>query len=75
MTQEMKLLEALIDALGFDIEKTKDYQDRKTHKPEEFGSSRQCEHHHGKYIIDENGMYNSRLVQPIVDYKLIKRGR
>ena len=82
MTQEMKLLMALTEALGFEVETTLDYDERKI--PPElkdgmlshgalFGAKRRLVYNEGYgngLLIDEDGMYVSRLTTPIVDYKL-----
>lgn len=73
MSQEMKLLMALTEALGFEVETTLDYQERKTHTPVGLECGRVCESDGQGYIRDEHGVYTSRLAAPIVDYKLTKR--
>lgn len=82
MSQEMKLLEALCDALGFDVEKTIDRQERKETEYDArkynrgFGSStdRALRTKQGQMLdIDSDGMYTSYLINPIVSYKLKRR--
>lgn len=80
MTQEMKLLMALTEALGFEIETTLDYDER---KESEFGKDgimlgyisnprrmKYNDKHGTGMVIDSDGMYTSILADPIVDYKL-----
>ena len=84
MTNEMKLLTALCDALGFDVEENKDY---KSHEiPEKEG------HHQIRYPFHqdcskweletgsdnefkrgEKYSYFIKLKEPIIDYKLTKK--
>ena len=84
MTNEMKLLMAMCDALGFEVETTLDYQEAKITKDQHNSrvhrtchqindDPRVTSHHNGKYVFDEDGMYTTKLRSPIVDYKLTKR--
>lgn len=80
MSQEMKLLLALTEALGFEVETTLDYQERKEPKHiaiPTYNSGRTdldrelvAEGPHNMLLIDEDGMYTSMLKSPIVDYKV-----
>ena len=82
MTQEMKLLMALTEALGFEIETTLDYEERKVpaqykdlllNTGSHIGVKRMLvynEGHGNGLYIDDDGMYASRLTTPIVDYKI-----
>lgn len=79
MSQEMKLLEALCDALGFEVERMLDYQEQKIpphqHCSRNLGFGEKVSRASvtdgtGKYITDKNGFYTSRLITPIVDFKL-----
>ena len=73
MTQEMKLLYALCDALGFDVEVNLDYMERKESKESAM------QYKQGRVGMDrvlaasENGDYTSLLVSPVVDYKLTRK--
>lgn len=86
MNNTGKLLRALIDALGFDIEVTRDYKEIKltkeqaSHhfKPVAYGSpspSRRLLTESGSlaYLIDEDGMYTEAEATAIIDYKVTKR--
>jgi hypothetical protein len=82
-SDEMKLLEVLIDALGFKIEVTEDYQERKVGvlrmsqvMPSFPVKDRQTiiKSTNGAYDIDEKGLYTERLVNPIVSYTLTPKG-
>ena len=80
MTQEMKLLMALTEALGFEIDTTLDYDEQ---KESEFGKDGvmngyinhpRCMKYNDKHgtgrVMDMDGMYKSMLKAPIVDYKV-----
>lgn len=82
MTNEMKLLMALCDALGFEVETTLDYQERKENQHEAMRhnqgngfpeTDRHLLHTNGRLDIDEDGWYRSRLDNPEMDYKLTKK--
>jgi len=81
MTQEMKLLYALCDALDFDVEVNIDYMERKESKKSamQYNQGRGgmdrvlAARNDGSLDIDENGYYTSLLVSPVVDYKLTRR--
>ena len=87
MTDEMKLLMALCDALGFGVEVTMDREPRKETKEMAMchntgigwpHTDRRlvCEDHHsGRLLIDKDGLYTSELRDPIVSYKLHKKAR
>ena len=80
MTNEMKLITALCEALGFEIKTTVDYQ-RREESPETaeiyfhptYGVSneRRLETVNGAYVIDEEGYYTSSLVHPVVDFQVV----
>ena len=81
-----KKLDALIDALGFDVEITKDYKAKKLTKDQArrhftCGQGNQSDwsllkHLNGQdYVIDDDGMYLERLVSPNIDFKLTKRNK
>ena len=65
MSDEMKLLEALCDALGFDVKRDIDYQPRvessmrSSDRPD---SGRRCVH--------DQGTFTSYLTDPLVSYTL-----
>ena len=78
-----KKLDALIDALGFDVETTLDYQERKISESEAMRiNNRPCgvpsdyvvATNRGQMLdIDSEGMYTRLLHTPIIDYKLTKK--
>ena len=79
MTNEMKLLYALCEALGFEVEIILDYKERKESKDSAMrynqgtpGMDRvlACTGPNQTLHIDENREYTSLLINPIVDYKL-----
>ena len=82
MSDEMKLITALCEALGFEVVIDRDYQERKEVQPfaRQYQSDinyphtrgRKLEDRAGTYCIDENGKYTSRLIEPIKSYKLVK---
>ena len=82
MSDEMKLLMALCDALGFDVKTELDYAERKEHiQPGSLlveawpGNPRRCEtDNNGGYIIDSNGNYTTLLKTPITSYVVSKKG-
>jgi hypothetical protein len=82
MSDEMKLLRALCDALGFEVETTLDYAPRRENKTTAmaYNSGRtgmdRClasSGPHNKLDIDENGDYTSLLKSPIVEYKVVPK--
>jgi len=79
MSEEMKLLMALCDALGFEVERTLDSKERK--EPAESAkiintnyarTDRQLLSVNGELVIDNNKMYTSYLREPETSYKLTK---
>ena len=89
MSEEMKLLMAMCDALGFAVEVNRDYKEQKESKSNamrhntgafEKGTDRNlvCEPESGGpfcqgiLLIDDDGLYTSRLIDPILSYKLTK---
>ena len=81
VTNEMKLLTALCEALGFEVEIERDYQEAKI-TYNEFklfnenipGMERlRVKSANGIYDIDESGMYTLMLKEPILSYKLVRR--
>ena len=82
MSKEFDLIYALCEAMGFEVETTLDYQERKESYDNAirinkggYGGDRALASAgpYGKLVIDADGEYTSLLVTPIVDYKLIKR--
>ena len=80
MSQEMKLLRALIDALGFEIETTIDRKEQKEPTDSVFAmynrlvvTERQLLRKGQALDIDSDGLCTSYLVNPIIDYKLTKK--
>lgn len=83
MSGEMELLKALCDALGFDVYKELDYQDRKETQNSAMRYNRcdpkvdrtlVCSPDRGMALsIDDDGMYTSQLKSPVITYKLTKR--
>jgi len=85
MTNEIKLLLALCKALGFEVETTLDYQERKENMqvamkynsawPPQRTDRRilASSGPHNQLDIDKDGLYTSLLIDPVVDYKLHKR--
>ena len=68
-----KKLDALIDALGFDVTKYTEF-DYQKHKDNIVPPNRICVlESDSAYVIDYKGMYTSRLKEPVIDYKLTKR--
>lgn len=89
MTDEMKLLIAMCDAMGFKAERTVDHREKEV--PEEeavqilrlitsIGSRTEVRPNvmfimdAGKYRRGDNKSYFTQLVEPIIDYKLTKNG-
>lgn len=79
MSNEMKLITALCEALGFEVKQTEDYQKRKEHGPfpsqlkQPFGNDRQMAvDHDNAYLRYDDGSYVSVLINPIVSYELAK---
>jgi len=82
MSNEMKLIMALCDALGFEVETTIDYQPRKENKQSamNWNSGRQglervlATTGTGNMLdIDDNDEYTSLLTSPVIDYKLTQK--
>lgn len=83
MTNEMKLITALCEALGFEIKIERDFKERKEGKtnamhyqsnidyPQTMG--RRLQHTGQRLKIDKDGNYTSQLIEPVLSYKLIKR--
>lgn len=79
MSNEMKLLTALCDALGFDVVVDIDYQPRKEsqtsamiHNQSHTKTDRMLKG--GQMLdIDEDGMYTSILRIPIVNYRVVPK--
>jgi hypothetical protein len=83
MSEEMKLLMALCDALGFAVVVERDYDERKVtgceasrinaavRTPSDTGRGLRTKE--GIELAkDEQGMYTSYLLEPITSYKLLK---
>lgn len=75
MTDEMKLLTKLCEALGFEVRQTRDYKERKESEREAMTINRDPSHERGlrcgamgRLFIDEDGCYISVLKKPITDY-------
>ena len=79
MTNEMSLLIALCEALGFEVEAELDYQERRLANRDDvrWDESRtlKCKGPHGMLDVDSDGMYTSMLKTPVITYTLIKGGR
>jgi len=80
MTQEMKLLMAMCDAMGLEVTTIIDYQPRKEtetgarHWNDGYsGRDRHLSATAGRIDIDEDGMRTSLLKAPIVDYKVTSK--
>ena len=78
MTDEMKLLKALCEALGFLVYVDADYQEIR--EPNYIYQDNLSKVNrvlktdlNGKWIRDEEGSYTSTLIDPITTYKLIKK--
>ena len=82
MTNEMKLLQQLCKALGFKVETIMDREVRKESKSNalRYNSGIHCPDMQGRALtnifgrldIDEDGMYTSYLIEPIITYQLTK---
>lgn len=85
MNNTDKLLRAFIEASGYEVEITKDYQEVKLTKSQashhfqarEFGSQprrRLLTDGVGQcaYLVDDDGMYTEVALSPIIDYKVTK---
>jgi len=81
MSDEMKLITALCEALGFDVVKTEDYSGRIENKEIAHRMIEDVSHFLRSdrklvtdivcaYLIDSDGNYKSELVKPEVSYKL-----
>ena len=77
MSDEMKLLQALCDALGFLVHVETDYKETREphfiHPEHQSLGKRKFKSHCAQFIRDEEGGYISMLIDPIVTYKLIKK--
>jgi len=86
MSEEMKLLKELCNALGFEVGTIIDRKERKEHGdnvmrynkgigyPEQDRRLLGGKGKHGDMLdIDEDGMYTSYLIKPVINYKLTKR--
>ena len=83
MTEEMKLITALCESLGFKVEVEHDYDERKEPKrnisryqsmmAHTHSDGRELKHICGTYVIDKNGEYTTKLIKPITTYKLTKK--
>lgn len=90
MTNEMKLLMAMCDAMGFEVETTNSHSRKITRdearaigyfsaKPFGYTADKwlvtdEAMESQPRYLIDSDGMYTEAWVKPIVDYKLTKKG-
>jgi len=82
MTEEMKLLTALIDVLGFDVITDLDYQERKEtlNSAMRYNDGR-VDHNRSlaskgpfsELEIDKDGMYTSVLKQPEISYRVVPK--
>lgn len=77
MSEEMKLLRALCDALGFDVVVTKDYMpitvDRETNKMFFSSPTRKFKTKGVEFDINDDGLYTSILIDPIISYRLERK--
>ena len=74
MSDEMKLLQALCEALGFLVNVETDYQDRYLCADEFLSSDRFLKiNSDGRYVRNEEDLPLTKLKDPIVTYKLIKK--
>lgn len=83
MSEEMKLITALCEALGFEVEVKRDYDERKVtgteasrinsviQYPDAIG--RALKGAGGVFQKDDQGLYTSVLIEPIISYKLTRR--
>ncbi len=80
MSEEMKLLMALCDALGFAVEVSHDSDERKVtgttasriHNNPGASQRALCADSAGQLDKDDQGMYTSYLIDPITSYKLTR---
>ncbi len=80
MSNEINLITALCEALGFEVEQSLDYKDRKIDIPQinmdvilsmtKNGVS--INSTNGEYDIDKDGLYTISSINPEITYKLIK---
>ncbi len=72
MSEELKLLTALCEALGFEVEKTIDKQCRDVKlKPSSYVSNIwKLSTEESSFFIDVEGTYMVELINPIITYKL-----
>ncbi len=82
MSEEMKLITALCEALGFEVVVKHDRKERKEHKDaamryNNIGLSLEralaTKGPVNMFEIDEDGMYTSYLIEPEISYELIKK--
>ena len=75
MSDEMKLLQALCEALGFLVEVETDYQEYSISENESINNKFRMIKldSDGRYMTDENGSYITKLKHPAIAYKLIKK--
>jgi len=83
MSDEMKLIKALCDALGFDVVVTTDRKERKETKEaamqynKGFGYSTErglvTDGINNMLDIDEDGMYTSYLINPEISYEVVPK--
>ena len=79
MTDEMKLLRALCDALGFEVKTDADFMPMQVDIGEMRKHSggrienRQIESKGGKWVIDDEGLYTSVLSEPLISYRLKRK--
>jgi len=81
MSEEMKLIKALCDALGFDVVTTTDRKERKETKSaamiingnRKTGRTLGVRGNGVMLDIDEDGMYTSYLINPEISYKVITK--
>ncbi len=76
MSNEMKLITALCEALGFEVEQSLDYKEtREKHKLSTMSIHCNIRENviksDGSYDVDGHGNYLVRLIDPEITYKLI----
>jgi len=81
MTNEMKLLTALCEALGFEVEEERDSRRIAVNMPViDFSAISKLtmagmalDTIDGKYVIDDDGLYSASLITDEITYKLIPK--
>ena len=82
MSEEMKLIRALCDALGFEVKTDLDYQERKEtqNAAMRYNDGRQGHDRrlvvigpHGMLDVDKDGMYTSVLKEPEISYRVVPK--